>query len=186
MADFTREPLSKDMRVATERSYSLRERVNNGLDQVRALADSVLFEFGRSREQDLALRGRILRLQPRLRIIFVTRIALWKFRADVPGFELPEPVATALRDLDETLAGALDNVASRLDEKGSERAQDVEGAFGRLEEALENYRSQEQELGTARAGILLSLSQRIVTLTISLDAEISAASGNVSGQMLSR
>jgi multidrug resistance protein MdtO len=67
LSQFIREPLSKDLIVAVERSFSLRETINNSFDQVRALADGVLFEFGPSRQHDLALRSRIYRLQPLLR-----------------------------------------------------------------------------------------------------------------------
>ena len=56
LAQFAREPSSKDRRVAIERSYSLRETINDHLVKVRTLADGVLFEFGPSRQQDLALR----------------------------------------------------------------------------------------------------------------------------------
>jgi multidrug resistance protein MdtO len=73
LSQFAREPLSKDLRVAIERYYSLRETINNSFDQVRALADGVLFEFGASRQQDLALRNRIVGLQPQLRMLFLTR-----------------------------------------------------------------------------------------------------------------
>jgi hypothetical protein len=83
--------------VCAQRGNSLRETINNRFDQVRALADGVLFEFGPSRQQDLALRTRILRWQPQLRMLFLTRIALWRYRLQLPGFELPKPVALAAR-----------------------------------------------------------------------------------------
>jgi multidrug resistance protein MdtO len=86
LSQFIREPLSKDLIVAVERSFSLRETINNSFDQVRALADGVLFEFGPSRQHDLALRSRIYRLQPQLRTLFLTRTALWKYRAQLPGY----------------------------------------------------------------------------------------------------
>ena len=53
LAQFAKEPLSKDLRVATDRSYFIRETINKNFEQTRALADGVLFEFGPSREQDL-------------------------------------------------------------------------------------------------------------------------------------
>ena len=64
LAQLVREPLSSDVRVAVDRVRALREMINSGLDRVRALADGVLFEFGPSRQQDLALRNRIRRWQP--------------------------------------------------------------------------------------------------------------------------
>ncbi len=66
LAQFAREPLSKDSRVDIERSSSLRETINTNLDKVRILADAVLFEFGPSRQHNLALRSQILRWQTEL------------------------------------------------------------------------------------------------------------------------
>jgi hypothetical protein len=64
-------------------------------DTVRALADGVLFEFGPSRQQNLAVRDRIRRWGPKLRALSLTRIALLKYRFQLPDFELPEPVRLA-------------------------------------------------------------------------------------------
>jgi len=81
LAQFAREPISRDYNVAAERSYSLREAINNNFDGVRASADGVLFEFGPSRQQDLAWRTKFRQWQPQLRLLFITEIALWKYRA---------------------------------------------------------------------------------------------------------
>jgi multidrug resistance protein MdtO len=85
LAQFAKEPLSRDLRVATDRSYFIRETINKNFEQTRAFADGVLFEFGPSREQDLLWRNRIVRWQPQVRILFLTRIALWKYRAQLPA-----------------------------------------------------------------------------------------------------
>jgi multidrug resistance protein MdtO len=85
LAQLAREPLSKDLRVAAERTFSLREMINSRFDEVRALADAVLMETGPSRQQDLALRSRIRRWQPRLRMVFIMRAALWRYRVRIPG-----------------------------------------------------------------------------------------------------
>jgi len=93
LAQFAREPISGDLRTASDRSYSLRETINNNFDQVKDLTGGILLEFGPSRPRDLALRERIIRWQTQVRMLFLTEIALWKYRAQLPGFELP----TALR-----------------------------------------------------------------------------------------
>src|SRR5258707_6840355 len=72
LAEFAREPISRDYNVAAERSYSLREAINNNFDGVRASADGVLFEFGPSRQQDLAWRSRFRQWQPQLQLLFIT------------------------------------------------------------------------------------------------------------------
>jgi multidrug resistance protein MdtO len=115
LAQFAREPISKDYKVAAERSYSLREAINNNFDGMRASADGVLFEFGPSRQQDLAWRTKLRQWQPQLQLLFVTEIALWKYRARLPGFELPHTVGAAQRALDDELARSLEAIADRIE-----------------------------------------------------------------------
>jgi multidrug resistance protein MdtO len=73
LAQFAREPISNDLRNTSERSYSLRETINSNLDQVRDLTDGVLLEFGPSRARDLALRGRTIRWQAQVQVLFTIR-----------------------------------------------------------------------------------------------------------------
>src|SRR5215469_11841173 len=95
LAQFAREPLSAPEAISVKQGIALRETINTNLDNLMALADGILFEFGPSREQDLALRDRIRRWQPQLRVLFITRITLWKYRMRLPGFELPETTSLA-------------------------------------------------------------------------------------------
>lgn len=104
LAELAREPLAGKLKVATQRGYALRETISANFDEVRSLADAVLFEFSSSRQQDLALRDRIRRWQPQLRKLFLTRIALWKYRVQLPGFELPKSVDMAQQEFDHDLA----------------------------------------------------------------------------------
>ena len=120
LAQLAREPISNDLRVATERSYSLRETINNNFEKVRALGDGVAFEFGPNRDKDLAFRERIRQLQVQVRLLFLARIVAWKYRARLPGFDLPEPIATAQKDFDAGLAEALDAMAEQMEGKSSQ------------------------------------------------------------------
>ena len=173
LAQFAREPLSKGLRAAIERTYSLRETINKNFDQVRASADGVLLEFGPSRQQDLALRNRIRSWQPQLRMIFVTRIALLKYRLQLPGFELPEAVRVAQQEFDDRLAETLDGMAGRIEGKAPEVKKNLEDSLERLEQTIRTCSSEEPEEGLAvRLQTFLSLSRRIEDLTISLDKEI--------------
>jgi multidrug resistance protein MdtO len=115
LAQLAREPISPDLRVAVERSYSLRETINTQFDRVRSLADGVLFEFGPTRQQDLALRDRIRQWQPQLRTLFLMRVASLKYRLQLPGFELPEPVRLWQRQYDDHSAGILCDMADRIE-----------------------------------------------------------------------
>ena len=173
LGQFAREPLSKDPRVAIERSYSLRETINKNFDQVKASADGVLLEFGPSREQDLALRNRIRSWQPQLRTIFVTRTALLKYRLQLPGFELPEAVRVAQQEFDNRLAETLDGMAGRMEGKAPEKKENLEDSLERLEQTIRTCCSEQpQDVLAARLQTFLPLSRRIGDLTISLSKEI--------------
>ncbi len=173
LAHFAREPLSFDYQLAIERSYSLREQINQGFDRVRALADGVLFEFGPSRYQDLGWRSKIREWQPRLRLLFVTEIALWKYRARLPGFELPRTVGVAQRAFDDELARALEAMADRIEGRPSSQAKLSKASLAHLERAVRAYDAPEpQQKLASRLQALLSLNRRIESLATSLQKEI--------------
>jgi multidrug resistance protein MdtO len=176
LAEFAREPLSKDLKVAVERSYSLRETINANFDKVRSLADAVLFEFSSSRQQDLALRSRIRQWQPHLRALFLTRIVLLKYRLQLPGFELPEAVRVAQQEFDDNLAKMLEGMADRMEGKASQEKDNFEDSFERLEQTIRSCCSEgPQELPTAKLQTFLALSRSIESVTMSLSKEIRPA-----------
>jgi multidrug resistance protein MdtO len=169
LAQFAREPLSKDLTVAAERAFSLREMINSSFEEVRALADAVLLETGPSRQQDLVLRGRIERWQPQLRMLFIMRVALWRYRVRVSGFELPAPVATAQQEFDEALADVIDGMADRSEGKTSQGKDDFEDAFEDLERTVRSYCCEgPQGLLAPELQAFLALSRRIADLTTSV------------------
>jgi multidrug resistance protein MdtO len=166
LADYSREPVSKDIKVALARSSSLRETINKNFDKVRALADGVLFEFGSTRQEDLPLRDRLRQWQPQLRAFFVMRIALLKYRLRLPGFELPEEMNVAQQEFDEQLAGVLDGMADRMEGKAAEGKHEFADSFKRLEQSALSYGS----LTHLRTFIVLS--QKSAGLISALDSEI--------------
>jgi multidrug resistance protein MdtO len=173
LAQLAREPLSKDVRVAIERSYSLRETINSSFNSVRAFADGVLFEFGSSRHHDLALRRQIVRWHTQLRMIFVMRITLLRYRFQLPGFELPEAICVAQQEFDDRLAEMLEGMADRIEGKAPEGKVNLEDSFERLEREIRTCCLEEpQEAFAAQLQTFLALSRRIESLTISLDKEI--------------
>jgi len=175
LAQLVTQPVSDKHGVAIERSYSLRETINSGFNQVRALADAVWFEFGPSRRQDLALRSRILGWQPQLRVLFVSCIALLKYRLQLPGFELPEPVRLAEQEFEGCLAHTLDDMADRLEGKAPPEPQDLEVAFTRLKDCVRNSGAAEARGAlTANLEAFLPLSERITGLAVSLEKELSS------------
>jgi multidrug resistance protein MdtO len=175
LAQFAREPISRDYNVAAERSYSLREAINSNFDGLRASADGVLFEFGPSRQQDLAWRTKFRQWQPQLRLLFIAEIALWKYRARLPGFALPDSVGAAQRAFDDELARALEAIADRIEGRPSEAGLFKE-SLARLERAVSTYEGSEPQPETAdRFQAFLSLHRRIESLTSSLQKEIGNA-----------
>ena len=173
LAKLVRAPLPRSLQIAVEQSYALRETVNNGFNNVRALADAVWFEFGPSRQQDLALRSRILGWQSQLRMLFINCVALLKYRLQLSGFELPQPVRLAEQEFEDCLARTLNGMADRLESKGGEGMQNLEAAFERLKDSLRNSGAAGvRGAHTANLGTLLPLSERITGLAVSLAREI--------------
>jgi multidrug resistance protein MdtO len=173
LAQFAREPLSTNSRVAIERSFSLRETIDTNLDKVRILADAVQFEFGPSRKHNLALRSQILRWQTELRMLFVTQIAWLKFRLQLPGFELPEALRVAQHEFDNRLAETLERMADRMENGLEQKMNKVEDSFEGVERAIRTCCPEESQTTlAAHLQTLLTLSRRIESLTISLDKEI--------------
>src|SRR5262249_5884612 len=100
LAQLVREPVSADLRTATERFAALRETIHAHVATVRWVANGVLFEFGPSRKRNLELRSSIRQWQPQLRTLFVMRVASLKYRLELPGFELPESIRLRHQEYD--------------------------------------------------------------------------------------
>jgi multidrug resistance protein MdtO len=169
LADLAREPLAGDRKRAVQRIESLRHTINTNFANENALSDAVLFEFGSSREQDLALRDRIRHWQPQLRTVFLIRLALTKYRFQLAGFDLPEPVELAQQQFDEELAKAFDSMANRMEGKPSEREDGFEASFKRLEQTATTGCP---GVSPAEVQSFLALSRTIQSVVASLEKEI--------------
>lgn len=176
MAQLTREPVSGDLAVATDRGLSLREKINQSFENVRNLGGGVLLEFGASREQDLAMRQCIIEWQPQLRVLFLTRTALWKYRARLPGFELPETVRTAQKQFDEELAKRLDAMADAIGGTTLAPAPALDDFLQTLENAIRaTGAAGTTEKPTVQLQTFLSLCRASRDLTHSLEEEMRKA-----------
>jgi multidrug resistance protein MdtO len=176
LAKLAREPVSTDMRSATDTYFSLRETVSDGVDSVRSLADGVLLEFGAAREQGLAWRREILAWEPPLRTFFLTEVALWKFRAKSVGYELPEPVRLAQRAFDDQAANSLDGLADRIEGVRPKQEANLAKASEHLNQAIEAFRSQHpQDALSPQAQTYFALSSRAEHLASSLNDTFSAS-----------
>ena len=166
LAQLAREPLTIDARAAVDRIRDLRETINSRLDKVSALADGVLFEFGPTREADLAWRRRFLTWLPQLRLVCLTRIGLLKYRLALPGFQLPPDLTVAQVEFDRELGKRIDSLADRLEGKLSQSDDALDQSLRRLEAISRAH----EELSPGRG--VVSLSHRIERLTASLDHRI--------------
>jgi multidrug resistance protein MdtO len=145
LADFEREPVSQDTRTAIERNYFLRDTIVRKFDEVRALADVVLLEFGPCRQQELAERDKVRRWQPQLRALFGLRLASWNYRARLPGFELPEPVLQGVKEFDDELLSALIEMADRLDGASIGSGNNLKDALEHLEQMVAIWAPRESQ-----------------------------------------
>lgn len=173
LAQFAREPTSEDLRTSIEHGYALRDKINSGFDAVRAAADGVALEFGSSRERNLMWRSRIRDWQPQLRPLFLARIALWKYRAGLPGFELPEGVLVCQQKFDHASAKVLDSIADRLEGKAEGLQVDLSNAYERVESAARTYDLEPPGAGAQpRLHTFLELVRAFEDLVASLDRQI--------------
>jgi multidrug resistance protein MdtO len=177
LAQFTREPVSSDIRSAVRRTSALHDTINTKFDAVRSLADGVLLEFGPSRRRDLALRDRIRMWQPQLRALFLMRGASLKYRLQLPGFELPETVIGSLRAYDECSARMLENIADRMEDKASQERPVSEDSSALLEPIVESCRVEESRLLLSEHGAtFVPLLRQIDRLTTRLANQIAMES----------
>jgi multidrug resistance protein MdtO len=175
LAQLAREPISRDLRIAMERNYSLRETINTQFDKVRSLADGVLFEFGSSRRRDLELRSHIRQWQPELRTLFLMRNASLKYRLQLPGFELPESVRLRHQAYDDHSADMLEEMAERIEGNAPPAGNLIEESHELLNRTVEAIQHEEpSQLPPSRAASFLALVRRIDALTTSLASEIAA------------
>lgn len=173
VAEIIREPLSNDPQVAKARRFSLRETIMENFDSVRTTGDAVLLEFGPSRQEALEWRKRMQTAQAPLRTLYLTRMALWKYRAQTPGFELPTEVLAAQTEFDNQSAMALEGIADRLEGKPSAEKGDVQGSFEHLEQTASKVDSQQpRDPREPQVYALLVLSRRSEQLTTWLAANI--------------
>jgi multidrug resistance protein MdtO len=105
-------------------------------------------------------------------MLFVTRIALLKYRLQLSGFELPEAVGRAQEEFDDRLASALDDMANRMEGKAPDREGAFANAFERLELAVRSCCSEGlQPAMPQKLQTFLALSGNINSLTTSLEKE---------------
>ncbi|HEY6341577.1 MAG TPA: FUSC family protein [Bryobacteraceae bacterium] len=167
LAQFSKEPVSGDIPAVIQRSLSLRGTISSSFDKVRALADGVLFEFGPSRRRDLQFRDQFRQWQPKLRTLFVMRIAFLEDYVQLTRFDLPETVQVSLREYNDYSSQVLEGIADRIEGQAREATGVSPSTAESLEQALNA-----SLLPAARVQSLVALLRKIDALTTSLDKEM--------------
>jgi multidrug resistance protein MdtO len=172
LAQLTRGPVSKDLKAAIEEGYSLRETINANFDRVRQQSDGVMLEFGSSRQRDITMRDQLLQWQVRLQSIFLARIAMLKYRLQLPGFELPAQVQTIQMKYDGHQAATLEAIADRLEGKAT-LIENFGPSFQSMEQAAQECcRTEAQANAGAPLTTFIPLAGRLDCLVQSLSQEI--------------
>src|SRR6185503_11173244 len=111
--------------------------------------------------------------QPQLRMLFITRVALLKYRLQLPGFELTGALRRAQQDFDEHLARTLERMAEELESKPNDWPDELEAACARLTETVRTSSPAVQEgMLAQQLKTFAVLSERITNLALSLAKSI--------------
>ena len=170
-----RAPTSLTPGVAIGEIDSLRETLNTSFDRLRQQADAVMLEFGPSRERNLALRTQLLCWQLQLRILFIARIALLKYRLRFPGFEVPEQILQAEQAFDLNAAKRLDDIADRLSGMDVSTQRSLEPLLLPLEMSIQKNCPLELPDCLPAVRSLLPLCRKVESILFFLEHEIFSA-----------
>jgi hypothetical protein len=100
-----------------------------------------------------------------MRMHFLTRTALSKYRAQLPGFELPPGEIVTQKTFDEESAKFLENMADRIEGKIGSQEADLQKAFEQLQRTVRTlHREELQETFPRQLQTLLELSNRLKEL----------------------
>lgn len=89
------------------------------------------------------MRDRIRRWQPKLRTLFLMRVASLKYRLQLPGFELPETLRPAQQAYDDHSARMLEEMADRIEDNAAPARNSTEHAHELLKETLQGLQAEE-------------------------------------------
>ena len=100
-------------------------------------------------------------------------MALWKYRAQTRGFELPLEVLRAQQEFDNQSAKTLDEIADRVEGKSSTKDGNLQTSFAHLQQVIGRVGSQEpRDILKPKLSALLALSSGSEKLTIWLNENI--------------
>lgn len=158
--------LAEDADAIAIQAGRIREDLIGTFAAMNTEADAILFETGRDREKDIALRARILAVQPTLRSLLLLQVTALQYRRQRLIHELPPVLATAQRSFDETVSACLRHLSDQTNPRPQLSPED---AFRNLNDRVHAY-YREVAGGTLphRSEAILALSDSIASSVHSL------------------
>ena len=179
MIDLATKPaLDEERERVAKRVMQLRDQVNEGFNTVKAQADAVVFEFGRSRQRKLRMRDDFRRWQPVLGTLMQVQITGLQYLFEKRYPELAPEIAQALDRFEEDMATTARAMSDEVSGKVAGIAPDVEESAGRLKEDIEKH--------YAAAGVpvpsslvdMITISQNLASIAAPLYQDIHATFAN--------
>jgi len=130
--DEEREPIAK-------RVIQLRDQINDGFNAVKAQADAVVFEFGRSRRRKLGIRDDFRRWQPALGTLLQVQITGLQYLFEKRYPALTAEIAAALDAFEEDMATTARAMSDEVSGKIASPAPDVQESATRLRKEIETH-----------------------------------------------
>jgi len=173
MIDLATKPALDEERVpVAKRAIQLRDQINEGFNTVKAQADAVVFEFGRSRARKLRMRDDFRRWQPALGTLMQVQITGLQYLFEKRYPELAPEIAKALDAFEEDMATTALAMSDEVSGKAAGIAPDVEESANRLKEEIGKH--------YAAAGVpvpsslvdMITISQNLAAIAAPLYADI--------------
>ena len=165
----------KEDRVeAAARVVQLRDQINDGFNTVKAQADAVVFEFGRSRQRKLAIRDDFRRWQPKIGILLQVQVTFLQYRLEKRFPELPEAIAKAQAEFEEDLATAVKAMAAEVRGKAATPIPDIQQSAARLEEQIRKHYADSGAAIPPSLADIVTLAQNLASILGPLYADIHA------------
>jgi multidrug resistance protein MdtO len=117
----------------------LRDQINAGFNAVKAQADAVVFEFGRTRQQKLRIRDDFRRWQPALGTLMQVQITGLQYLFEKRYPKLTPEIAKALCTFEEDMARTARAMSDEVSGNIASPAPDVEGSANRLKQEIEKH-----------------------------------------------
>ena len=133
IACFHEETTTGNLRSSIDRARRLRAAINANFDQVRNIADSLIFEFGAGWQKKLQLRELLRRSQPQLRTYLLLQVAITQHRLQSENQALEPEAEQTLRQSRRILLLLSDWLDRKKQDQASRAGRLLDEQIARLE-----------------------------------------------------